>query len=72
MLTLYYLGEKLSGGVKDYPAAENLAGRARVGQKIEKKSENCRTVPKLPYSKFNTLRDPSISLYVNKNTILIH
>ena len=45
---------------KSYPAAENLSGgriiirrRAWVGQKFEKKShcaENCRTVPKMPYS----------------------
>ena len=37
MFTLYYLGEKLSGGVKNYPAADYLAGRERVGQKFEKK-----------------------------------
>ena len=85
MLTLYYLGEKLSGGVKNSPAAEKLSGglkmigrrniypgRAQVGQNLEKNSKivaQCRKQP-IPY--LNTLRDHSISLYITKNNILIH
>ena len=60
LLTLYYLGEKLSGGKLIINERQRTAGggiiirrRARVGQKSDKKShsaENCRTVPKTPYS----------------------
>ena len=67
MLTLYYLGEKLSGGVKIYPAAQktirwpdNYQGGRRWA-KNQKNNENCRTVPKIPYS---------ISLYIEPNYTL--
>ena len=56
MLTLYYLREKLSGGEKiirrpkNFAAAEWLSRAGAGGPKIRKKSENCRTVPKIPYS----------------------
>ena len=36
----------------------NYPGRAQVGKKFEKKSEKCRTVPKIPHS---------ISLYIEPN-----
>ena len=54
MLTLYYLeeklssgGVKLSGGVKIIRWGNNYPGRARAGQKFEKKYENCRAVSKI-------------------------
>ena len=63
ILTLYYLGEEVSGGLKKYTVAKYLsgggkiiragAGAPKIQQKFRKKShraENCRTVPKIPYS----------------------
>ena len=35
---------------KIYPAAEKLSRVGACEPKIRKKSENCRTVPKIPYS----------------------
>ena len=61
MLTLYYLGEKLSGGLKIMRWWTIYTGRAQVAQKFEKKSEKCRAVPKIPYSK---------SLYIEPNYTL--
>ena len=46
------LGEKLSGGVKIMLRRNNYPGRARVGQKIEKKILQCR---KLSHTAENTL-----------------
>ena len=43
------LGEKLSrGSVNFIRRQNNYPGRAQVGKKVEKKAENCRTVPKKP------------------------
>ena len=63
MLTLHYLGEKLSC-VNNVRRRNNYPGRARVGQKVEKKphgAQHCHKVPKIPYS---------ISLYIEPNYTL--
>ena len=80
MLTLYYLGEKLSGGVKNYEAAEYLSGggiiiRACAGvPKTQKKNLTVsKTVAQYriyPIPTLNTMLDLSISLHITKNTIL--
>ena len=68
------LGEKISGGGKIMRWRNFYPGRARVA-----KNQKNLTVPKIvaqcrkyPIPNLNTLRDRSISLYINKNTILIH
>ena len=63
------LREKIcGGGVKTYPAAKkiiwgrnNYPGGRKWEKKSKKKSENCRTKPKIPYS---------ISLYIEPNYTL--
>ena len=57
----YPAAEKLSAGVKINRRRHAYPGRAKVVQKCEKKTKNCRTVPKIPYS---------ISLYIEPNYIL--
>ena len=77
LLTLYYLGEKvsdggkISGGVKIMLRRNNYPGWAQVGQKLEKKSENCRTVPRIPYS-MSLYNEPNytLSLYIEPNYTL--
>ena len=49
------------GGVKVMRRRNNYPKWEQVGQKLEKKSENCRTLPKIPYS---------ISLYTEPNYTL--
>ena len=53
--------KNLSGGGINIRERQRTAGRAQVGQKFEKKSENCRTVPRIPYS---------ISLFIESNYTL--
>ena len=69
-------GAKVIRRLKKYPAAKKLS--AQVGQKFDffrknftvcKKVAQCQKYP-IPY--LNTLRDHSISLFVTKNTILLH
>ena len=57
----YPAAENLSGGGKIIRRRNNYPGREQVGQKFKKKSETCRTVPKIPYS---------ISLYIEPNYTL--
>ena len=78
MFTLYYLGEnypaaeKLArGGVKTIRRRNNYPGRAQVPKNSKKKSENCRTVMKIPYS-ISLYIEPNytVSLYIEPNYTL--
>ena len=56
---------------KNYPAAEKLSRAGTPAQKIEKKSENCCTVPKTPYSKsFCIEPNYTLSLCIEPNYTL--
>ena len=81
--TILLLREKFSGGGrifrwrKNYPAREKLSGGGiiipggRRCPKIRKKSENCRTVPKISHSKSLYIEpNYTLSLYIEPNYTL--
>ena len=66
--------KNISGGVKIMRRRKIYPGRARVDQKFEKKSQsaqNCRTVPKIPYSTSLYIEpNYTLSLYIEPNYTL--
>ena len=68
---IYPVAEKVSGGLKIMRRRNNYPGRSQVGPKIEKKSQNCCTVPKIPHSKSSYIEpNYTLSLYIEPNYTL--
>ena len=56
---------------KNYPAAEEVSRAGAGAQRFEKKPKNCRTVPKIPYSKSLCIEpNYTLSLYIEPNYTL--